>query len=323
MASLAAKIIKPLFRAMMKRDIQDPDHLVRHLRRVMNAPLMPSLIPRGVSLRNGRVADVPGQWMSTVNPVATVLFLHGGAFVGGRLDTYHHFCGTLAKALNARVFLADYRLAPEHPFPAATDDAFAVYSDLIKEPLPLIVAGDSAGGNLTLATLLRARDEQQLMPVCAVAISPGADATGKLMSRDANNGSDPMLSRVMIDGATRIYLQGADPFHPYASPTQGDYQGLPPLMLTVSEEECLRDDSYVVAEQARRASVPVTLLSRQDMPHVWPIFLLLLPEARQDTRKIVRFMQSHLSSRRHNELPNHSSRSDNLHASPTTQEAVA
>src|SRR5690554_3255778 len=105
MASLAAKIIKPLFRAMMKRDIQDPDHLVRHLRRVMNAPLMPSLIPRGVSLRHGRVADVPGQWLSTVNPVATVLFLHGGAFVGGRLDTYHHFCGTLAKALNARIFL--------------------------------------------------------------------------------------------------------------------------------------------------------------------------------------------------------------------------
>ncbi|PKL95259.1 MAG: alpha/beta hydrolase, partial [Gammaproteobacteria bacterium HGW-Gammaproteobacteria-8] len=185
MASLAAKIIKPLFRAMMKRDIQDPDHLVRHLRRVMNAPLMPSLIPRGVSLRHGRVADVPGQWLSTVNPVATVLFLHGGAFVGGRLDTYHHFCGTLAKALNARIFLADYRLAPEHPFPAATDDAFAVYSALIKESLPLMVAGDSAGGNLTLATLLRARDEQQIMPVCAVAISPGADATGKLMSRDA------------------------------------------------------------------------------------------------------------------------------------------
>lgn len=319
MASLSAKIIKPLFRAVMKRDIQDPDHLVRHLRRVMNAPLMPSQIPRGVSLRNGRVADVPGQWMSTVNPVATVLFLHGGAFVGGRLDTYHHFCGTLAKALNARVFLADYRLAPEHPFPAATDDAFAVYSALIKESLPLMVAGDSAGGNLTLATLLRARDEQQLMPVCAVAISPGADATGKLMSRDANNDSDPMLSRVMIDGATRIYLQGADPFHPYASPTQGDYQGLPPLMLTVSEEECLRDDSYVVAEQARRASVPVTLLSRQDMPHVWPIFLLLLPEARQDTRKIVRFMQSHLDNQRHNDL-HHLARSS---ASPTTQEAVA
>ena len=185
--------------------------------------------------------------------------------------------------------------------------------------MPLMVAGDSAGGNLTLATLLRARDEQQLMPVCAVAISPGADATGKLMSRDANNGSDPMLSRVMIDGATRIYLQGADPFHPYASPTQGDYQGLPPLMLTVSEEECLRDDSYVVAEQARRASVPVTLLSRQDMPHVWPIFLLLLPEARQDTRKIVRFMQSHLDNQRHNDL-HHLARSS---ASPTTQEAVA
>ena len=322
MASLPARIIKPLFRAIMKRDIQDPDHLVRHLRMVMNAPLMPSVIPRGVSLRHGRVADVPGQWLSTAHPAATILFLHGGAFVDGRLDTCHHFCGTLTKALNARIFLADYRLAPEHPFPAATDDAFAAYSELIEESLPLIVAGDSAGGNLTLATLLRARDEQLSMPVCAVAISPGADATGELMSRDANNESDPMLSRVMIDGAVRIYLQGADPFHPYASPTRGDYRGLPPLMLTVSEEECLRDDAYVVAEQARHAGVPVTLLSRQDMPHIWPIFLLL-PEARQDTRKIIRFMQSRLDNRRHNDLPNHRAGSGDLHTPSTTQEAVA
>ena len=160
------------------------------------------------------------------------------------------------------------------------------------------------------------------MPVCAVAISPGADATGELMSRDANNESDPMLSRVMIDGAVRIYLQGADPFHPYASPTRGDYRGLPPLMLTVSEEECLRDDAYVVAEQARHAGVPVTQLSRQDMPHIWPIFLLL-PEARQDTRKIIRFMQSRLDNRRHNDLPNHRAGSGDLHTPSTTQEAVA
>ena len=127
--------------------------------------------------------------------------------MGGRLDTYHHFCGTLANALNASIFLADYRLAPEHPFPAAIDDAFAAYSELIEESLPLIVTGDSAGGNLTLATLLRARDEQLPMPVCAVAISPGADATGELMSRDANNESDPMLSRVMINGAVRIHAK--------------------------------------------------------------------------------------------------------------------
>lgn len=296
MASLPAKIIKPLFRAVMKRDIQDPDHLVRHLRRVMNAPLIPSLIPRSVSLRRARVADIPGQWLTTANPAVTLLYLHGGAFVGGRLDTYHHFCGRLAQALNARIFLADYRLAPEHPYPAAPDDAMSMYRELIDDPLPLVVAGDSAGGNLTLVTLLRARDEELPMAVCAVAISPGADCTGELISRQANNDSDSMLSRAMIDGATQLYLQGADPLHPYASPCRGDFRQLPPLMLTVSEEECLRDDAYAVAERARQAGVPVTLLSRLDMPHIWPVFRLLLPEARRDTERMIDFVQTQLAS---------------------------
>lgn len=296
MASLPAKIIKPLFRVVMKRDIQDPEHLVRHLRKVMNAPLLPALLPSGVSLRYARVADIPGQWLTTATPTVTLLFLHGGAFVGGRLDTYHNFCGRLAQALNARIFLADYRLAPEHPYPAAPDDALCVYRELIEDSRPLVVAGDSAGGNLTLVTLLRARDEGLPMPVCAIAISPGADATGELMSRQANNDSDPMLSQAMIDGATKLYLQGADPLHPYASPCRGDYRQLPPLMLTVSEEECLRDDAYAVAERARQAGVPVELLSRPDMPHVWPILRLLLPEARKDTERLINFVQAQLRS---------------------------
>ena len=263
MASLPAKIIKPLFRVVMKRDIQDPEHLVCHLRKVMNAPLLPALLPSGVSLRYSRVADIPGQWLTTATPTVTLLFLHGGAFVGGRLDTYHNFCGRLAQALNARIFLADYRLAPEHPYPAAPDDALCVYRELIEDSRPLVVAGDSAGGNLTLVTLLRARDEGLPMPVCAIAISPGADATGELMSRQANNDSDPMLSQAMIDGATKLYLQGADPLHPYASPCRGDYRQLPPLMLTVSEEECLRDDAYAVAERARQAGVPDTMYASE------------------------------------------------------------
>jgi monoterpene epsilon-lactone hydrolase len=116
------------------------------------------------------------------------------------------------------------------------------------------------------------------------------------MSRQANNDSDPMLSQAMIDGATKLYLQGADPLHPYASPCRGDYRQLPPLMLTVSEEECLRDDAYAVAERARQAGVPVKLLSRPDMPHVWPILRLLLPEARKDTERLINFVQTQLRS---------------------------
>lgn len=296
MASLPATIIKPLFRVVMKRDIQDSDRLVRHLRRVMNAPLMPAMLPRGVTSKYARVADVPGQWVTTANPDVTLLYLHGGAFVGGRLETYFNFCGRLAQALNARIFLADYRLAPEHPYPAAPNDAFSMYRELIDDSRPLIVAGDSAGGNLTLVTLLRARDEGVPMPVCAIAISPGADFTGEMMSREANNDTDPMLSRSMIDGATKLYLQGADPTHPYASPCRGDFRELTPLMLTVSEQECLRDDAYAVAEKARQAGVPVTFLSREDLPHVWPVFRLLLPEARHDTERMIEFIQTQLNN---------------------------
>ena len=122
----------------------------------------------------------------------------------------------MAHALNARVFLPDYRLAPEHPFPAATDDAFNVYRELIADPRPVVIAGDSAGGNLTLVTLLRARDQLLKMPACALAISPASDARGTLMSRQANSDSDTMLSHGMIEVATDIYLAGADPAHPYA-----------------------------------------------------------------------------------------------------------
>lgn len=324
MPSLAASALKIMLKAGVKRDIRDPNELVRHLRLMMNAPLMPSNLPRGISLSKGRVGGVPGEWLTSKKPKVTLLYLHGGAFIGGRLQTYHRFCGVLAQALNARVFMPDYRLAPEYPYPAAIDDAFAAYRELIGLEHPLIVAGDSAGGNLTLVTLLRARDQQMAMPICAVAISPGADATGTLMSLHANDHSDSMLSRAMIDTAVKIYLGDADPFHPYASPSRGSFNGLPPLMITVSEEECLRDDAYRVAHEARKAKVPVTLLSRRRMPHVWPVFHSLLPEARKDTTKIVEFMCRQLDHAGHSIASVSASKQKTLHphAQAITQKKI-
>ncbi|EUC68956.1 lipase [Alcanivorax sp. 97CO-5] len=296
MASIPAHLMKLLLRAGVKRDIRDPDKLVKHLRRAMNAPLAPSPLPRGIRLQRGKVAGTAGHWLSPTDPQTTILYLHGGAFIGGRLATYHNFCGHLARTLNARVFLPDYRLAPEHPFPAATDDAFNVYRELMADPRPIVIAGDSAGGNLTLVTLLRARDHKLRMPACAVAISPASDARGNLMSRQANSDSDAMLSHCMIEVATDVYLAGADPAHPYASPITQDFTGLPPLLFTVSSEECLRDDAYAAAHCARQAGVPVQLLERKDMPHVWPVFTFLLPEAKQDLPTIVRFLRKYLAS---------------------------
>lgn len=296
MASLQANTLKFLLRLRVKRDLGSKEALVRHLRSAMDTRLFPSPLPSGVSMRPGVVAGVPGEWLHVNNARMTLLYLHGGAFIGGKLATYHTFCGELARRLQARVFLPDYRLAPEHPYPAATDDSFLVYQQLSAELAgkhPLVLAGDSAGGNLTLVTLLRARDANLPMPACAVTLSPGADATGTLMSLAANSSGDAMLSRKMIDMAVDIYLAGADPTHAYVSPCRGIYTGFPPLMVTVSEQECLRDDAYIVAHNARRAGVSVELLSRPDMPHVWPIFHLMLPEARQDMHALVRFIAKH------------------------------
>lgn len=297
MVSLTTQILNAALRFGVKRDIRNPQKMVRHLRRVMNAPIVPSFLPSGIRLRKATVAGVSGHWLCPEAPEVTILYLHGGAFIGGRLKTYNNFCGRLAKALNAQVFLPDYRLAPEFPYPAATDDVFSVYESLCDDSRPLVVAGDSAGGNLTLVTLLKARDQQLPLPDCALAISPGADATGRFPSLQANSDSDVMLSKVMIDTAVSVYLNGADPAQPYISPCLGDYSGFPPLILTVSEEECLRDDAYSVAQKARDAGVNVTLISRSGMPHVWPVFTSLLPEARQDFPKILQKIKNHLARR--------------------------
>jgi acetyl esterase/lipase len=296
MTSLQTVMLKTLLRLHVKRSRLSGPRLVAHLRARMNLPV-PSPLPRGIRARPARVGGVDGVWLTPRAPALTLLYLHGGAFIGGRLATYHHFCGLLARRLNARLFLADYRLAPEHPYPAASDDCLAVYRALLAEcqagGQALVVAGDSAGGNLTLGTLLRARDEGLPMPACAIALSPGVDATASLPSLAANSDADAMLSRAMIEAAIALYVGDADPTHPYVSPGRGDFRGLPPLLVTVSEDECLRDDAYCVLARGRAAAVPVELLARPDMPHVWPIFTQFLPEARADLSRLVHFVQRH------------------------------
>ena len=127
------------------------------------------------------------------------------------------------------------------------------------------------------------------------------------MSRQANSDTDAMLSHGMIEVATDIYLAGADPAHPYASPITQDFTGLPPMLFTVSSEECLRDDTHAAAHCAREAGVPVQLVERKDMPHVWPVFTFLLPEAKQDFATIVRFLRRHLASTEVSERSSHTS----------------
>lgn len=296
MASLQTEAFSRLSTLALKhRGIRDPERLVATLRRTA-AFFPPMPLRRGVRQRNEIVAGVPGTWFETATPAGTLLYLHGGAFICGVNHFYRDFCAVLAQQLNLRVFLADYRLAPEHPFPAAPDDAQAVYAALAARDLdlPFVLAGDSAGGNLTLVCLQQARAQGLRLAQAAVCMSPVTRADCSFPSYRAMQASDCMISPELIEVATALYLRGADPRNPRLSPLDGNFSGLPPILFMVSENECLRDDSYAAFERCKRAGVAAELHSRRDLPHAWPVFQLLLPEARRDLRSLARFVSRHI-----------------------------
>lgn len=297
MPSLIARAIKTGARLSIKHKPADVAALVRHLRIHMSNSPMPTLLPRGVSVETFREGGLRGDRMSVKKPGQVMLYLHGGGYVCGKTRTYHNFCGRLARELNAEIWLPDYRLAPEHPFPAAIEDAVAAYEILLKKgwrPEQISIAGDSAGGGLTLGTLLALRDQGRPLPKCAVVLSPVGDVRFINPSIVSNDRTDWMLGTEMLQMGRGVYARTPqDSVNPHASPALGDFTGLPPLFITVCEEECLRDDAYAVEKQARAAGVPVTLLSRQDTLHVWPIFVPVMPEAREDLHRIANFVRSH------------------------------
>lgn len=296
MPSLIARIVKAGSRLTIRHEPSSPDALVRHLRRTMGNPPMVTLLPRGVTRTRFHEGNIKGDWLRVAKPRQVLLYLHGGGYICGSPTTYHNLCGRLAKALDADVLMPAYRLAPEHPFPAAVDDALEAYDFLLRQGWrgdQISVAGDSAGGGLTLALLLALRDRQLPLPKCAVVYSPYADVTMAPPSRRYNNDTDDMLSYRMLEVGMDVYVQNGDYDNPYASPVKGDYTGLPPLFITVCEQEIFRDDAYRVADAARAAGVPVSLLARNDLLHVWPIFVPILPEAREDLEKVARFINAH------------------------------
>ncbi|MEX1664233.1 alpha/beta hydrolase [Zhongshania arctica] len=313
MSSLAAKTLDLAFRALMVRDLSTHDKLVKQTRRLIKFVRPPAMLPSGVTVRKTTIANTPGvppgspaYCVSTKNPTSTVLYVHGGAFICGVFSTYANICGQLAKRLNARVFWVDYRLAPEMPYPAPLDDVFNAYSALATDypKQPLAIIGDSAGGNLALGTLLRVRDtvasgecdSSLRLPACVVAMSPITDFASELPSRKANAKSDCVLTPQIIQFAGEMYLNGHDPRDPYVSPVYGVLQGLPPIMMAVSDIEAMRDDVYRFAHCARKEGVRVEILSRDDVPHAWPVLYSILPEARKDIAEISRFMRTHLQT---------------------------
>ena len=263
----------------------DPEVLARRARRLFGLPNpIQWLRTRGVRIEPVRAGDVRGEWLTAARADrGALLYMHGGGYVAGSPAVYRPITAALARLTGRRVFSLDYRLAPEHRFPAALDDALAGYRWLLGQgiaPGSLALAGDSAGGGLVLATLLRARDEGVPLPACAVCLSPWTDLAGTGESLIANNGRCAMFRPENIPDFARIYLGAVTPKHPYASPVYADLHGLPPLLFQVGDDELLLDDSRRVHDAVHRAGGRSTLEMTAGVFHVWQMLDGFLPEAR-------------------------------------------
>ena len=241
---------------------------------------------------------VKAEWVSAPGAAAdrAVLYLHGGGYVLGSLKTHRDLMGRISRAAQARVLGLDYRLAPEHPFPAAVEDAVAGYRFLLDQglrPARMAVAGDSAGGALTLATLVSVRDAGLPLPACGVCLSPWTDleATGESMKTRLH--VDPIASPDGTRLLAETYLAGKDPRTPLAAPLHADLKGLPPLLIQVGDHEVLLDDSTRVAQKARTAGVNVKLEVWPEMIHVWHLFASFLPEGQEAVDGVGKFIREH------------------------------
>ena len=246
------------------------------------------------------VAGRPAAWILADGARAdrTLLYLHGGGYCIGSLKSHRGLATDLSRAAGVRVLLLDYRLGPEHPFPAAVDDAVAAYRTLLDggaEARHVAIAGDSAGGGLTVAALLALRDAGLPRPAAAVLLSPWLDLALSGASMDGKAAIDPMVQRAPLQRMADAYLAGADPRAPLASPLYADLTGLPPLLVHVGSAETLHDDATRFAARARAADVDVTLEVWDDMIHVWHAFGFILPEARAANQKIGAFLQERLA----------------------------
>jgi acetyl esterase/lipase len=282
----------------------------------------------GVSYEGAEVGGVPGWWCRPAEaaPGAAILYLHGGAYVVGSAQAYRNFVGQIALRAHVAAFVPDYGLAPERPFPAAVDDANAVYHGLAAAGISRIaLVGASAGGGLALVTATRvsaaAREGSAQRPNAAVAMSPLTDLalTGDSMTTCADH--DPLLTHAALEQGRNTYLGESDPRDPTASPLYGDLAGLPPVMLRVGEDEILLDDARRMADRVAAAGSPIELHVWQDMVHVFGANLALLRAASEALDIVAAFLRPHMheerdTSRTH---PRHRGRAESESVARLTQ----
>jgi acetyl esterase/lipase len=290
-------------RASMRREPEAaaaPAPSIEAQRQEWEAAALQAPLPPGVTVTPVADAAVAGAWFDVAAQQVdrVLLLLHGGGFSTGSSVTHRELAARLAVVCKARVLALDYRLAPEHPFPAAVTDSTGAYSWLLREgwrPDQIALVGDSAGTTLVLAALLSLRDQRLPLPAAGILLSPWVDLTVSDPSLAERADRDPMVTQAGLLAAATLYLAGADPRQPLASPIYGDLRGLPPLLAQVGEDEVLLGDAQRLAAGIRAAGGSITLEVWEGMWHVWHGWAGELPEARQAIERIGAFVDQNLA----------------------------
>ncbi len=255
-------------------------------------------LPKGVAVEKVSAGGVPAEWLTpaSVYDNRVILYLHGGSYTCGSCNSHRSMVSNISIASKARALLLDYRLAPEHPHPAAVEDAVAAYKWLLDgraDPKNIAIAGDSAGGGLAVALLLALRDSNIPMPAACVCLSPWTDLafTGETWKSKAK--ADLIIFDYKEHAFAKMYLGGLDAKTPLASPLYADLKGLPPMLIQVGLDEVLLADSTRLVERLKQAGVDATLDEWEKMQHVWQFTASFMPEAKRAVLKIGEFIDKY------------------------------
>jgi acetyl esterase/lipase len=295
--SIQLFFIDKMLRVMVKRRFRrNPD--LMELRAIMaDMPLRPA--PAHIAVEEVSLGGVAAEKLSSAqaDPAKAMLYIHGGGFVGGVPGNHRALTWRLADKIGIPVYAIDYRLAPEHPFPAGLDDCVAAYRALLDQGIAaksIVIGGDSAGGNLTLTAALKLKELGLPQPAALVCLSPATDMDG-FESRTTNIARDAMFTPDMFPTLVPLYCPDTDPATQFISPYRGDVSGLPPTLIQCSRDEMLRDDSVMMAQKLEAAGVPVTLEVWPKVFHVWQVMADVLPESKRAIDDIVKFVRPHVA----------------------------
>lgn len=297
MASWQTRVLYKILKAIVKFNIMPRKIQINKLRNLFNLLSKFVIVSEEITFQKIVFDQIEAEWIytpETESPDKVIFYLHGGAYFLGSVKTYHYLLGKLAQITKAKIFAVNYRLAPEHPFPAALNDAITAYKWLTKQisPNKIIIAGDSAGSGLAIATLILLRDQHLPLPKASILLSPWLDLalTGKSINYNADK--DYFISPNLAAKAAQLYLNFASTTHPLASPLYAELKGLPPCYIQTGSAEILYSDAIRFAQKAQQSGVNIELDVWPNMIHGWHFFGSFFPESREALLSIGKYLRT-------------------------------